>query len=195
MHSDEPRLFTAFAGTRQFAKGALAAVALSAKAVIDDGSLEPILIFDDLTSEQIDLDFRSEALASYAASLISPSRSPGRPKLGVVAREVTLLPRHWEWLSQQPGGASVAIRKLVDAAKRINADSDEVRQSQDSAYKFMSAMAGNLPGFEEAIRALYARRQEQFDQLIESWPADIREHACKVAGKAFAKAKSDCPNN
>ena len=91
-------------------------------------------------------------------------RGPGRPKLGVVAREITLLPRHWEWLAQQTGGASVAIRKLVDEARRATATTAIASASaQEAAYRFMSAMAGNLPHFEEAIRALFADDPRRFE--------------------------------
>ena len=110
-------------------------------------------------------------------------RGPGRPKLGVVAREVTLLPRHWEWLAQQPGGASVAIRKLVEEARRTGEDRDRVRQAQEAAYRFMSAMAGNKPHYEDAIRALFAGEAARFEKLIAEWPADVRDHARTARGK------------
>ncbi len=109
------------------------------------------------------------------------ARPRGRPKLGVVAREVTLLPRHWEWLADQPGGASVALRKLVEAARRDHRERDEQRQLQERAYHFMSAMAGDLPGFEEGLRALYASERARFTELIAAWPADVREHALRLA--------------
>ena len=108
-------------------------------------------------------------------------RGRGRPKLGVVAREVTLLPRHWDWLAAQPGGASVALRKLVDEARRASGDKDRSAQARDAAYHFMSAMAGNLPQFEEASRALFADDRRRFTGLIADWPADIRDHIVKLA--------------
>ena len=184
---------TAFEGTRRIAAGELAEVALKAKASVDKG--EQVLIFDDITSESIEVDFRgtvAEVLQRLAPTDSKPGpalpegpRGPGRPKLGVVAREVTLLPRHWDWLNAQPGGASVALRKLVEAARRTNEGKDRVRQAQEAAYRFMSAMAGNRPGFEEATRALFAGRPEQFDQLIAPWPRDVRDHARKLAAAAF----------
>ncbi len=109
----------------------------------------------------------------------------------MVAREITLLPRHWDWLNRQPGGASVALRKLVDDARRTYKDRDRVRQSQEAAYRFMVAMAGNEPGFEEATRALFARQQEAFNRLIERWPADVRDHARKLAVPALERATSE----
>ena len=114
-------------------------------------------------------------------------RGPGRPKLGVVAREITLLPRHWEWLAQQPGGASVAIRKLVEEARRTGEDKDRIRAGQEAAYRFMSAMAGNKPHYEEAIRALFAGDPVRFEELIAGWPADVRDHAARLAERAFRR--------
>jgi hypothetical protein len=99
----------------------------------------------------------------------------------VVAREVTLLPRHWEWLGAQPGGASVALRKLVDEARRASGDKDRERQARDAAYHFMSTMAGNLPQFEEASRALFADDRRRFTGLIADWPVDVRDHIVKLA--------------
>jgi hypothetical protein len=103
----------------------------------------------------------------------------------VVAREITLLPRHWEWLALQPGGASVAIRKLVDDARRGGEDKDRIRHGQDAAYRFMSAMAGNRPHFEEAIRALFTPNPQRFNELITGWPVDVRDHAAHLAERAF----------
>src|SRR5258708_22436130 len=143
------------------------------------------MIYNDSTVGAIDVDSRgadTEILARLARPA-PPSlrRGRGRPRLGVVAREVTLLPRHWQWLSTQPGGASVAIRKLVEAARRANQEVDQRRQRQEAAYHFMSAMAGNLANFEEAARALFANDRERFTELIESWPTDVRDHAAKLA--------------
>jgi len=181
--------FTAFIGQRRLASGPAGDVALTVKrtAIRPD---EPIIIFDDGTGRSIDFDLRGEdreVLARLAPppseETASPSvpRGRGRPKLGVVAREVTLLPRHWEWLNVQPGGASVALRKLVDEARRASGDKDRERQARDSAYHFMSTMAGNLPQFEEASHALFADSRRRFTGLIADWPADIRDHVVKLA--------------
>jgi len=191
MRGESQTLCTAFRGTQRLAGGDLPEVALQAKAAIDRG--EQVLIFDDATSEPIEVDFRGTAedvrkrLTRAGEPPDAAPRGPGRPKLGVVAREVTLLPRHWEWLSGQPGGASVALRKLVEEARRANAGKDRVRQSQEAAYRFMSAMAGNEPGFEEAARALFADNGERFDELIEPWPRDVRDHAEKLAAVALGR--------
>ena len=182
---------TAFKGARCIAAGELADVALKAKAAVDKG--EQVMIFDDATSESIEVDFRGSA-EDVLQRLAQPGdnqavtegpRGPGRPKLGVVAREITLLPRHWDWLSAQPGGASVALRKLVEEARRANGGKDRVRQSQEAAYRFMSVMAGNRPGFEEATRALFAGHRDRFDQLIAPWPKDVRHHASTLAADAL----------
>lgn len=180
-----PVVFTAFIGSRRLAAGSLDQVALAAKKAIDRGAQQPVLIYNDSTGRAIDIDTRggdTEVLARLAQP--APPARPrgrGRPKLGVIAREITLLPRHWQWLGTQPGGASVAIRKLVEIARRANHDTDQVRQRQEAAYHFMSAMAGNLANFEEASRALFANDRERFSKLIESWPSDVRDHAVKLA--------------
>ena len=115
-------------------------------------------------------------------------RRPGRPKLGVVAREVTLLPRHWEWLNGQPGGASVALRKLVEEASRAKVGLDRARRARDAAYRFLTAMAGDMPGFEEAIRALFAGNSEGFQSQTEAWPPDIRDYSYRMAEAAFRES-------
>jgi hypothetical protein len=185
--------FTAFHGQRRLASGPLTHVALAVKRA-DGKAIEPILIFSDTTGRAIDLDLRGsddEVLARLPEtgpsddtpepSAPSEPRGRGRPKLGVVAREVTLLPRHWDWLNAQPGGASVALRKLVEAARRVNSDRDRYRAARDAAYHFMSAMAGNLPHFEEASRLLFADDRTGFTGRIADWPADIRDHIVKLA--------------
>jgi uncharacterized protein len=153
-----------------------------------------LLIFDDSTGSQIDFDLRESADVPAASLPKSPSssaggegaRSPGRPKLGVVPREVTLLPRHWDWLAKQPGGASVTLRKLVDNARRENADPENTRTARERAYRFMSAMAGNLSGFEEATRALFAGDRARFEKLTGEWPDDVRNYMHGLAEGAFA---------
>jgi hypothetical protein len=136
-----------------------------------------VLVFNDSTGAQTDLDFRDKPPKTPAAE----PRGRGRPRLGVVAKEVTLLPRHWDWLSLQPGGASVALRRLVDEARKTSGDSDRQRAAQEAAYRFMSAIAGNLPGFEEATRALFAYDRRSFTHRVANWPEDVRDYAVKLA--------------
>jgi hypothetical protein len=187
----------AFDGDRCIASGELRDVARAAKATLERHKDASILVFDGNTSRPIDIDFRGtvdDVLARLPDITGAPAaedtaqpapRGPGRPKLGVVAREITLLPRHWEWLAQQSGGASVAIRKLVEQARRTSEDRDRVRQAQEAAYRFMSVMAGNRPHYEDAIRALFADDPIGFEKLIAGWPAGVREHAATLAERAF----------
>jgi uncharacterized protein len=186
--------FTAFMGQRRLAAGPLAEVALAVMNASRRPAAPPIIIFDDANGRPIDLDLRGSE-REIVSRLPEPAPDPetaeeaaaaeprgrGRPKLGVVAREVTLLPRHWEWLGAQPGGASVALRKLVDEARRANGDADRARAARDAAYHFMSVMAGNLTGFEEASRALFADERRRFVGLVAGWPDDIRDHVVKLA--------------
>ena len=186
---------TAFQGSVRIASGPLAQVAAKIKAVVDAGEPSIILILDDLTSEPIEVDFRGSVedvvkrLATHpggvAVQVDQPAGGPGRPKLGVLAREVTLLPRHWEWLARQPGGASVALRKLVEEARRTNGGKDRLREAQASTYRFISALAGNEAGFVEAARALFAGNAAGFNKAIGAWPPDIRAHAMKLAAAAL----------
>ena len=187
---------TAFDGGRCIASGELIEVIKKVKENIDTGGALSVLIFDDKSSEHIEVDFRG-TMEKVLGRLANPSaldnrestvqRGPGRPKLGVIPREVTLLPRHWEWLNSQPGGASVALRKLVEEARRMNSDRDQLRTSQGGVYRFMSAMAGDLPGFEEAARALFAGKPEKFHEIVTKWPFDIRDHVRKLSVNAFMK--------
>ncbi|MEP6834016.1 MAG: DUF2239 family protein [Gemmatimonas sp.] len=195
-------LSIAFEGFTRLAAGRLQDVVLAAKVATDRGATEPVLIFDDLSGHPLEVDLRgtaAEVVARLAPAVPSASlapatqtevpRGPGRPKLGVVPREITLLPRHWEWLSKQPGGASVAIRKLVDEAKKQYESKDRARAAQEAAYRFMSTMAGNQPDFEEATRAFFANNAERFEQLAQAWPADVREHAIVLANRALGAAR------
>jgi hypothetical protein len=190
-----PQRFTAFIGHRRLASGPLAEVALAVLKAPKGLGAEPIVIFNDTTGRPIDLDLRGTErdivarLPQPASNAETPAEDPsapeprgrGRPKLGVVAREVTLLPRHWDWLGAQPGGASVALRKLVEEARRASGDRDRSRAARDAAYHFMAVMAGNLARFEEASRALFADDRRRFVELIAGWPGDIRDHIVWLA--------------
>ncbi len=213
MRDPNTTICIAFAGQRALATGSLADVARSVKALMDGDFSAPVLIFDSDSSAVIDLDLRGSIHdvlqrltepAPYPASprsrlalLAAPADAasaapdaqlrsgPGRPRLGVVAREVTLLPRHWQWLSEQPGGASVVLRKLVESARTQQSPKDRARKAQESTYRFLFALGGDLPGFEEATRRLFAGDQAGFAEQLQDWPEDIRAHAGKLADRAF----------
>jgi len=192
---------TAFAGHRLLAAGPLIEVVLVIKNAEATAITEPILAFDDASGRIIDFDLRGSKAQlivrltqtpPLAASLNAPmpetqvssggeAAGRGRPKLGVVAREVTLLPRHWDWLAAQSGGASAALRRLVEEARRSSGAEHDVRNAQEAAYRFMSAIAGDLPGFEEATRALFADDRVRFKKQTVDWPGDVRDYAAKLA--------------
>ena len=197
---------TAFEGFRTLHSGPLDDVALAVKAAYVREPAEPILVFDDTTGRVVDLDLRgtdqdvvgrlsgpppapgapesSRARGPAGSDDTAPAngaRGRGRPRLGVVAREVTLLPRQWEWLSSQPGGASAELRRLVDAARKTDDPRRKRRAAQDAAYRFMQAIAGDLPGYEEATRALFADDGAHLARHIDAWPPDVRAHVLRLA--------------
>lgn len=184
--------YTAFNGHDRVATGTLREVAAASKSVLDHAPHAAVLIFHDATGRQAEVDFRGSVddvlarlpdeappFAPPEANAVRP-RGPGRPKLGVVAREITLLPRQWEWLNTQPGGASVALRKLVDEARRKNEAKDRQRALQETMERLLLALAGDLPGYEEATRAFYAKDQMRFETAIENWPHGVRAHVLRV---------------
>lgn len=191
--------YTAFLGTRMVATGLLRHVMLNVKDNLDESERLQLLIFDDRTGKQIDVDIRGMAEDEWDQSGGQPGSLPdtvlndelprraGRPKLGVVSGEVTLLPRHWEWLKSQPGGASVTLRKLIDEARRAGAEQNKARASQEAAYHFMTAMAGNFPHYEEALRLLYAGDSDRFFHSIREWAPDIRNYIQKLSVDAFSQ--------
>lgn len=204
----------AFLGPRLVAHGSLSEVAhAAALALRGEAPPAPLLVFD-AEGHQIELDLRGSPteVAARAAVLHRPAvaeptvadapaspRTRGRPALGVVAREVTLLPRHWEWLALQPGGASVALRRLIDEARRGERDGPQAasvaarraaRAAHERCYRFVRAIAGDLPGYEEALRALFGGQAQAFEAAVKDWPEDLRAHAWRLAEGAFA-SKSD----
>lgn len=190
MSSQATSHYVAFHGDRLLAEGDLRSVVTSVKPLADRG--EPgVLVFDG-ASKPVDFDLRGTLADALARLPVDPPadepvldgaapRGRGRPKLGVVAREVTLLPRHWEWLGQQRGGASVALRRLVDEARHASADTGRVRAAQEAAHRFMTVMAGDRPDYEEAARALFAGDSAKFVRCTAAWPTDIRDHARRLA--------------
>jgi len=195
MNTSQSQECIAFQNARCVARGPLKDVALEIKRKLDDKTIGGILIFDSQTSKPVEVDLRGtnqEILSKIeavqeggAGGDVVQKKGRGRPRLGVVSREITLLPRHWAWLNEQNGGASVTLRKLVEQARRERSGQQRIRKAQDAAYGFMSAMAGNEPGFEEAIRALYRGDPQLFEKQVANWPEDVRMHAQKLASPAF----------
>jgi len=192
---NETRTYVAFLGQDLVKEGPLAQVAVALKQRLAASPNETGLIFEGATGRQIDVDLRGsdEDLArrhgdspqAGQSTETTPSKKRGRPKLGVVGREVTLLPKDWQWLDRQRGGASATLRRLVSQARKANSKQDLVRESQDRTNRFIAAIAGNLPGFEEATRALYAGSRERFVEETKSWPAGIRRITLKFSQNAF----------
>ncbi len=196
---------TAFVGDRLLLAGSLLDVAQAVRREVEAGRDASVLTFDDATGRVIDIDIRGEQpeflahLSRSATRLGAPAlaggmpaptaplpakpRGRGRPKLGVIGREVTLLPRHWEWLNAQPGGASVSLRRLVDEARRSGAPAQDVRLAQERAYRVMSALAGDRAGYEEALRALFAGDRARLEAQISAWPEGIREYTLRLANE------------
>jgi uncharacterized protein len=204
--------YASFNGHKRIASGSLPVNGLAVKNALASGVPGPLLTFCDQTGQVVDIDIRgsdAEMLVRLPPEGCQPQgnesapidseqsgapRGRGRPKLGVVAREVTLLPRHWDWLAAQPGGASVALRKLVDEARRANVDRDRQRRATECAYHFMSAMAGDMAGFEEASRALFANDAAKFRQQTEAWPTDVRDYVrCLAYPLPLTEAPSLAP--
>ena len=174
--SDAAPHLSAFAAGRLIASGPPAATVAAARAH-RAASGETIVFFDDVAGRVVDIDERTSLEPGRPeASDGEAPRGRGRPKLGVVAREVTLLPRHWDWLAAQPGGASVALRKLVEAARRDGAEADRIRRAREAAYRFMTALAGDRPGYEAAIRALFAGDAPGLEAATCGWPGDLTRH-------------------
>lgn len=204
--------FVGFEGPHRIATGDLETVAMAIHDRVATAT-EPLLAFDGARGYQIDLDLRGDREGvrlwarnwlRYRARQVSVGgdskaeaahsdapRSRGRPRLGVVGREVTLLPRHWAWLSSQGSSASAVLRRLVEAARRADEQPAGVREARDATYRFIAAMAGDRPGFEEAVRALYASNGETFEELIAEWPPDVAELTRRLAARAFGPDLAD----
>jgi hypothetical protein len=185
--------YTAFRGTLGLASGSLATLAHAAHHTLADDPAAMVTVICHDTGRVVDLDLRgTEAdVAARHAAPDAPSvvggadlarpRGRGRPRLGVVAREVTLLPEHRDWLARQPGGASVALRKLVLQGMRGSAGPDALPRARERTYAFMSAIAGDLPGFEEASRALFAGDADRLAAQVAAWPPDVRHLVARLA--------------
>ncbi len=188
----DTQTYTAFNGHRLLTHGELIKVALKVKHKLKVDPHSCVLIFSDLTGIQMDLDLRGtdkeieQRLKIFVADKNTTSvQGRGRPKLGVVAREISLLPRHWEWLASQSTGASATIRWLIEDARKKTSGRETIRQAQERTYKFMTAIGGNLPGYEEALRALYAKDEKRFHKQLSEWPKHIKDHVLKLSAAAF----------
>lgn len=197
-------IWIAFADSKRIAYGPAAEVATQSKSFVDAHPQTTVFMFEVESSQRIDIDLcaplshvlrcvpkpaaTTPAIAAEATPQADAPKTPGRPKLGVTAREVTLMPRHWEWLATQPGGASVSLRKLVEHTMRANKETDRIRLARESAYRFISAMAGDEAGFEEASRALFAGNADRFRASVANWPNDVREHAIALVDAASAQS-------
>ncbi len=184
-----PHTYSAFSEDRLIAFGTLPTVLSAAKLYVDESEDPRLLIFEDRTGRQVEFDFSGTLDEVQARALPPPERTgPGRPKLGVVSREVSLLPRHWEWLEEQPQGISAGLRRLVDEARKRNPGELRARKGREAVSKFMTAIAGNRPNYEEASRALFASDNARLEELIADWPEDIRAHLLRVLEDSLAPA-------
>lgn len=197
--------FAAFCGTEQIGRGVLEEVVLQAKARLDAGERARIAIYHDESGATVDVDFRGSAdevrarlaehpLVARSATPPAERRGPGRPRLGVVSREVSLLPRHWDWLGAQRGGASAALRRLVDEARRLGQGRERARRAREAAHRFLWDMAGDFPYFEEVCRALDARDYARLDRLVDEWPRDVRQHVRRLADRAAQLEQEAAPS-
>ena len=183
--SSEPT-YTAFIGIKHLVTAPLAETLRQTKAQLDRGAGEQVLIFSYASGQQRDYDFTGTFEEVLHRALPAARTGPGRPKLGVVSREISLLPRHWDWLETQRGGASAALRRLIDEARKADPEGDRFRLATEAAGRFMTAMAGDLPGYEEASRALYAHDAGRLQHLVEGWPEDVRAHLLYLLDPPFS---------
>jgi len=183
----EEKTFTVFAGTTRVVTGSVETVLRGTKQWLGerDPAAETLLFFEDQSGQQVDFDLRGsieEVLARipqhplFAVATNAPRKGPGRPKLGIVCREVCLLPQHWDWLADQPGGPSGVLRRMVQEAMQREPGKQAARKQREAVERVMSALAGNLPRYEEASRALWARETARFEEAIRDWPEDVREY-------------------
>ena len=177
------KTYAAFAGERLIAGGELEGVLSKVKKRLEKDDSEQLLIFEEQSGRQVDFDFRGTLEEVLERELPQPvPQGPGRPKLGVVSREISLLPAHWTWLEEQPNGISAALRRLVDEASKRDPDKQRARKAREAAGRFMTALAGDRPHFEEAMRALYAGDREEVTELTSRWPKDIRAQITRMLG-------------
>jgi hypothetical protein len=192
---DTQGTYTAFEGTHRLFHGSLEEVVLKIKKRLGKSENSSVLIFSDSTGKTMDFNFQGsekdvlKRLEVYVSKDETREASgPGRPKLGVISREVSLLPRHWEWLATQPGGASATIRKLIEEARKKSSGTVSAKQVQERVYRLMSVIAGDMAGYEEALRALYKGDKKLFSHHIKEWPRDVRDYLAEMAKPVFEEA-------
>lgn len=186
--------YTAFEDHKILSKGSLEDVVLKVKKRFEKSPASQIVIYSDATGKSMDFNFHGsekevlKRLEVYTTpeSATAVSSGPGRPKLGVISREVSLLPKHWEWLATQSGGASNTLRKLVEESMKKTSGVNTVKTAQERTYKFMSVEAGDLENYEEALRALYRKDKERFSSEIKTWPRDVQKHIIELSKAVFA---------
>lgn len=181
----------AFVGARCVASGPLRRVLEALKKRFDANPSELVMVFETETGAQVDFDLRGSLDEVLEREAPTHATGPGRPKLGVTSREVTLLPRHWEWLESQPNGMSAALRRLVDEAIKAAPEKERARRLRASLSRFLTAMAGDRPGYEEACRALFAGDTARFESLVARWPKDVRGYAIEQAREAAAADRAE----
>ena len=187
---DPDPTYVAFAGARQVAAGTLAEVLPTLKQRFDADRSELVLVFEDATGRQVEFDLRGSLDEALARALPAPQKGPGRPRLGVTSREVSLLPRHWDWLDEQPSGGSAALRRLVEQAIKSQPGKERARRIRAALSRFLLSIAGDRPNYEEACRALFAGDNERLELLVQKWPKDIREYTVRQARAAAQAAAS-----
>ncbi|MCE9592916.1 MAG: DUF2239 family protein [Planctomycetes bacterium] len=171
--------YTAFVGTRRVAAGKLSAVLPVLKRKWDADRATSVQVFDDESGRAVDFDLRGSLEEIVRRETEPPARGPGRPKLGVVSREVSMLPRHWDWLEEQPNGISATLRRLVEDARKSEPGKQHAARVRTALSRFLTAVAGDLPNYEEATRALFAREHTRFAKLVAKWPKDVKAYAVK----------------
>jgi hypothetical protein len=183
--------YTAFAGHVRIATGPRQQVIETLKRLHDAAPERAFLLFDDESGQQLEVELQGSLAEVLARELPSPARGPGRPKLGVVSREVSLLPRHWDWLEQQPSGISAALRRLVEEAAKRAPGKARAKRMRGALSRVMTALAGNLPDYEEATRALFAGDQTNLEKLVHGWPKDLRSYVTQRAREALLSEQAD----
>jgi hypothetical protein len=187
----DPNRYLAFAGPRCIGDGPLREVLSVLKQRFDADRSDMVLVFEVETGRQVDFDLRGPLAEVLERADPRQPRGPGRPKLGVVSREVTLLPRHWEWLEAQSSGVSAALRRIVETAMKADPDKDRARRIRMALSRFLSTVAGDRPNFEESSRALFAGQTARFEELVQRWPKDIRDRAVEWMREAAQAERVD----